>query len=385
MKNNCHLKSSDISSAVSHHLPKYLLAFLSTLSILSTMSTSSFPQSTRFKLALPGYNFQFPRDHAAHPDFRTEWWYFTGNIKSEQGHRYGYELTIFRHRIDDSTETFEPNPSRWAEGNFYFAHFAVSDVDRNRFFYESKHARPAVGLAGASATECRAWVRDWSIVLKENVFQLRAEGKDYSIDLQLSPEKPHVIHGIDGVSQKSDGRGQASHYISFTSLKTTGQINIAGKTEVVTGFSWMDHEFGSNQLGSDQAGWDWYCIQLDNNTEIMLYNMRKKDGSRDGNSSGTWIAPDGSATHLTSSQWSVRADSAWTSPHTGATYPMGWTAEIPGQQLTLRLRPLMKDQELSSAGYWEGAIEVEGEQGGAKVVGHGYVELVGYTGSIVGL
>lgn len=381
MKKYCHSVQREESPLVSRHMPS-IIVFLSMMCILST---PSFPQSTRFKLALPGYNFQFPRDHAAHPDYRTEWWYFTGNVKSEQVHRYGYELTIFRHRIDDSTETFEANPSRWAEGNFYFAHFAISDIDRNQFIYKSKHARPAVGLAGASATECRAWVHDWSILLKEDAFHLHAGGKDYGIDLQLSPEKPHVIHGIDGVSQKSDGRGQASHYISFTRLRTTGHITVKGKSEVVTGFSWSDHEFGSNQLGSDQAGWDWYCIQLDNNTEIMLYNMRKKDGSRDLHSSGTWIAPDGSASHLTDSQWSVTFDSTWTSPHTGAVYPMGWTVQIPEKQLTLRLRPLMKDQELSSAGYWEGAIEAEGEQNGIKVNGQGYIELVGYTGSIVGL
>lgn len=351
---------------------------------------------TVYKQALPGYKFAFPADHASHDAYKTEWWYYTGHLRSRSGKRYGFELTFFRTGSDykDSLQARPAisgvkagplantgKPNLWRLDNFYLAHFAVTDVDGKKFAYFEKLNRKGLDFADARTDLCSVFNEGWSIVAVGDKFVLKANSRDYNLDLLLTPQKPPVVHGKDGVSQKASCAGCASHYYSMTRLKAEGVIVANKKAEPVSGQAWMDHEFGSNQLTSDQTGWDWYSLQLSGNRELMLYLMRREDGTFEKQSSGTVIYPDGSSKHLTLADLKVTATGKWRSPKTNGIYPMGWRVVVPGEKLDLALKPLMENQELSTdkstgVSYWEGAVDVS-EAG--KPTGEGYVEMTGYS------
>jgi len=339
-----------------------------------------------FRLALPGYSFRFPRDHASHPEFQTEWWYYTGHLNA--GERwYGYELTFFRVGID-STHT--PAHSAWGR-TVQFAHLALTDENGRRFSFDQRLGRPALGMAGADTARYHVWIDDWSAGLEPDgiTHRLTAFTSGFGIDLMLRPDKPVVIHGENGVSQKSAGLGRASHYLSFTRMGSRGRMVVGEDTLAVTGTSWMDHEFGSNQLGGGQVGWDWFAIQLDDGRELMLYQLRRANGSVEPMSSGTWIARDGATQHLPRSAYTITSDRTWKSTRTGAVYPAGWTVRVPAHDLELTIQPVLSDQELVLEGpigvrYWEGSVRVTGLASGKPVTGRGYVELTGYAGRIPG-
>jgi predicted secreted hydrolase len=338
--------------------------------------------------ALPGWRYRFPRDHASHPEFRTEWWYYTGHLRAG-ARRFGYELTFFRVGLDPARRA---GGSAWTRHTVLFAHLALTDPGGRRFRHEQRVARPALGLAGADTARYRVWIEDWSASLAPDTrtHRLVANGDGFALALDLEPLKPPVIHGTDGISRKSAGAGRASHYVSFTRLATRGRLTVAGDTLAVEGLSWMDHEFGSGALAPDQVGWDWFSIQLDDGRELMLYRLRREGGAVEPLSSGTWVERDGRATHLPLPAWSVTARTTWKSPHTGATYPSGWTVRVPGHALELELVPTLADQELVFQGptgvaYWEGSVRVRGRAGGREVRGDGYVELTGYAGRLPGL
>ncbi len=339
-----------------------------------------------FRLALPGYPYRFPRDHASHPDFQTEWWYYTGHLQS--GDRwFGYQLTFFRVGIDS---THAPGRSAWIR-SVQFAHLALTDEVGRRFLFDQRVSRPALGLAGADTARYRVWVEDWSAVHDTDgvTHRLTAATPAFGIDLRLRPDKPVVIHGERGVSQKSAGLGRASHYLSFTRLTTEGRVVLGRDTLAVHGRSWMDHEFGSSQLGPGQVGWDWFAIQLDDGTELMLYRLRRANGTIEPLSSGTWVERDGSARHLALAAYEVASTGAWKSPRSGGTYPSGWRVRVPSLALELELEPVLADQELVLEGpvgvrYWEGAVQIRGRREGRAVTGRGYVELTGYAGRIPG-
>jgi predicted secreted hydrolase len=340
-----------------------------------------------FRYALPGYAFRFPRDHASHPDFQNEWWYYTGHLAAG-ARRFGYELTFFRVGIDAART---PSPSAWTRHTVLFAHLALTDEDRRVFRYEQRVSRPALGLAGADTARYRVWIEDWSAGLDPDgrTHRLAAAAESFGIALALVPEKPPVVHGENGVSRKASGVGRASHYVSLTRLATGGTLRIGGDTLAVTGVSWMDHEFGSNQLGPGQSGWDWFSIQLDDRGELMLYRLRHANGSIEPASSGTWIEPDGRAIHLPLAAFSIASHSTWTSAASGGTYPARWTVRVPGRDLVLDLEPTVADQELRFGGpagvtYWEGSVRVTGRERGRPVTGVGYVELTGYAGRPIG-
>jgi predicted secreted hydrolase len=343
--------------------------------------------SSGYRLALPPYQFHFPRDHAAHPEYQTEWWYYTGHLRD--GRRtFGYELTFFQVGIDPKLKT---SRSAWALHTLYFAHFTVTDENGNRFRLTESVSRPALGLAGSETQRYHAWIHDWSAeLLPDNrTHRLRAVAPGFAIALDLTPEKPPVIHGFAGVSQKAAGPGRASHYYSLTRLATRGTLTLDGATLPVTGLSWMDHEFGSNQLGPDQAGWDWFSLQLDDRRELMLYLMRLKNSGVDPVSSGTWVHADGTWQHLALRDFQVQATGQWQSPATRGRYPAGWTVRLPADGLVLTVTPTVPDQELAPelipVRYWEGSVRVEGRQGSRPVRGVGYVELTGYSGVAPGL
>ena len=337
-----------------------------------------------FQQAVPGYKFTFPADHAAHPNYRTEWWYYTGHLQTTTGKRYGYQLTFFRHRVD--SDGLAINPSKWFADNVYMAHMAITDETAKRFVYGEKLNRAALGLAGAAEQRYHVWNEDWVAERLGTVQHLVGEIPGYKLNLIVTPLKPPVLHGAaqDGLSQKGEGKGHASHYYSFTRLKTEGVLHTSEGVFEVEGLSWMDHEFGSSQLTESQVGWDWFSVQLANNYELMLYHMRHKDGSIDPHSSGTLIRPDGTSVHLRRDDVQVQSHTQWKSPKSGAVYPQRWTIRIPLVDLTLHLEPVLAAQELvtdnsTRVTYWEGSVTVSGSIQGQATDGVGYVELTGYV------
>lgn len=338
-------------------------------------------QKRTFKLALPGYKYQFPRDHASHDEFKTEWWYYTGHLKSVAGKKYGFELTFFRIGVEEPNV---PQKTPWQLNNYYLAHFAITDENNKKFHYFEKLNRSGVNAAGAREDAFYVFNEGWLAEWLNGRFYIKADTPQFGLHLTLEPMKPPVVHGKDGVSQKAACKGCASHYYSMTRLKADGLLFENGKPVQVSGLSWMDHEFGSNQLTEDQVGWDWFSVQLNNGCELMLYFMRRADGKYDANSSGTFIDKDGKATHITLDQFSQRVIGKWKSPKSGGTYPMGWNVSVPSLKLELSLTPTHEDQELvtkSSTGvtYWEGSTTVSGKVGAESVSGNAYVEMTGYS------
>ena len=262
--------------------------------------------------ARPGWRYEFPRDHGAHRDFKTEWWYFTGNVRdAKSGREFGYELTFFRQGIRPPGERRpaaaegEGSPrSRFATDDFRFAHFAVTDLaGGGTFHHDAKMSRGAFGEAGsgdpAKPGEALAWMDDWSLTPQaDGTWRIAARAGKIELDLILRPAKPPVIHGENGVSQKSLGDGNASHYYSFTRLETSGRLGVDGTSFEVGGTSWFDHEWASNQLGVNEVGWDWFCVQFDDGTDLMLYGLRRRDGTISETSSGTLVDAAGNATHV---------------------------------------------------------------------------------------
>ncbi|MBI5967265.1 MAG: carotenoid 1,2-hydratase [Deltaproteobacteria bacterium] len=331
----------------------------------------------------------FPKDHGAHPEYRTEWWYFTGNLKDDAGSRYGYQLTFFRQGIRREVPSLA---STWDIRDLYLAHFAITDVSRGRFRFLERISRAGPGLAGAQTDGMDVWVLNWSVRMKRSAIFLEASGFDMELELELTPGKPLVLHGLNGVSKKGPAEGQASYYTSFTNLKTQGflKTHSGGSRMVAKGRSWFDHEFGSNQLSPDQKGWDWFSLHLSDGRDMMIYFLRLKDGSIEPTSSGTLVERDGTARHLGPKDILISVLDQWKSPQSGGVYPSRWRIQIPSAGIDLLVTPLVADQELNtevSTGviYWEGIVAGQGTSRGRKVSCEGYVELTGYAGSMGGL
>ena len=342
------------------------------------------PAIAQHQTAAPGYDYKFPRDHFSHPGYQTEWWYYTGNVKAADGHRFGFELTFFRQGVDRGGE----KQNTWDVQDVYLAHLALSDLDGAQFYNAERTNRAGPGLAGVDEKLQRTWNGNWQAEWKGKEQELRAVDDRFSFQFSLFPAKPPVIHGENGISQKAAGPGHASHYISFTRLITSGIIQLSGKTYSVAGTSWMDHEFFTQQLAQDQAGWDWLSLQLNDNTELMLYRMRKKDGSTDSFSSGTYIDSQGRSFHLRGSDFSLQpTPEIWKSRATSAAYPVHWRVDLPNRKLQLDVTTLLRSQELSARSallpaYWEGAISVSGTRDGAAISGVGYLEMTGYAEAV---
>ncbi len=328
-----------------------------------------------FKPALPGYEYVFPRDHGSHSEYRTEWWYYTGHLRTDGGRRYGFELTFFRSGVST-----EPRDSAWALRDLMPAHFAITDVEANAFRSYEKMNRGSTFTADAAEGKLDVFNEGWRAMTNpDGSWRISAKQGSDSLDLVLRTRKPPAVHGENGISVKSQGVGYASHYYSMTRLEAAGTIN----GQRATGQVWMDHEFGSAVLRENQQGWDWFSIQLDNDAELMLYVIRRTDGTPDVTSSGSLITSDGRVIHIRRDQMRVTSLAKWKSPKSGATYPMRWRVEVPSFDVMLNLSPLMNAQELVTKGsthvtYWEGACDVEGTFGGVAVRGDAYVEMTGY-------
>ena len=320
--------------------------------------------------AVSGYHYQFPRDHFEHQDFRTEWWYYTGNVVDARGKRFGFELVFFRQgqtRVND-------NPSVWAIKDLYLAHAALTDIDGKHFWYDERPSREGPGIAGASFSQQRIWNGNWQAKWHGDTQTLDAVTGPFRFHLDLKPLKPFVINGENGLSQKAEGRGRASYYVSFPSLSVKGQITTGDRTHQVTGQAWMDHEWFTEQLAPDQTGWDWFSVQLDNNTQLMLFDLRRKDGSIDPYSSGTFIDASGRARHLKREDFTLEPLAKW------GKYPTSWRIRVPSLNIDITCKAALANQELlSKAGpsYWEGAVMFEGTHRGV-----GYLEMTGYNGPV---
>lgn len=334
-----------------------------------------------FARAIEPWDWQFPRDHGAHPNFQTEWWYYTGVLATVDGRRFGYQFTIFRRAIAPPAQTSE---SEFRSNNIYMAHFTVSDIANADFYHDLRYARGGAGLAGAAVEPYyRVWLEDWQVIAKDdnaNKTQITATSADYAIDLHLYQMKRPALQGDRGLSPKSSEIGNASHYYSLSRLLTEGTIAIGDLVFDVSGFSWMDHEFSTSALGENARGWDWFSLIFDDNTELMVGQIRQMDGGIESAFGGLYIYSDGSARHFEFSDFSITVTDIWRSPHSGAEYPAGWEITVTGEDgFSILVSPLAADQELHSADivYWEGAVAVSGDK-----TGYGYTELTGYASSM---
>jgi predicted secreted hydrolase len=340
---------------------------------------------TGFARATAPHDWQFPADYGAHPEYQTEWWYYTGNFAGEDGRRFGFQFTIFRRAI---TPPGSSDGSEWRSGQLYMAHFAVSDIGGGRFFHEERFSRGGAGLAGAECSpRCRVWLGDWqALALTDDGLETRitAAGEDFAIDFTVTQVKPPALQGTGGLSAKSAEPGNASHYYSLSRMPTEGVITLTGERFPITGYTWKDHEFSTSALGTQALGWDWFGLQLDDNRELMLGQIRLTDGGREPAFGGALIEADGTTRYLPSESFTIEPLASWTSPHTGAVYPAGWAITVDAgteRPLSLRIEPLMADQELHGGGiaYWEGAVRISGD-----ATGYGYAELTGYVDALTG-
>ncbi len=322
----------------------------------------------------------WPLDHGAHPAYQTEWWYYTGNLDATDGRHFGFQLTFFRRALTPEAPRRE---SDWATNQIYFAHFALTDVKQQTHFVTERFSRGAAGLAGSTGSPFRVWIDDWQAAAlnpEADRIQLRAMDSGQALTLTLTAEKPVVLHGNEGLSVKSEEAGNVSVYYSFTRLAIDGTLVVNNEALAVRGLAWMDHEYGTTMLGPEAVGWDWFSVQLSDEREVMLFQIRRKDGSTEPVSSGTLVEPDGQAKHLPFAAFQVKAGDHWTSPQSRATYPSRWSLSIPAEGIDLSLEPYVADQEMRvEITYWEGAVRVTGRSKGTPVMGNGYVEMTGYA------
>jgi predicted secreted hydrolase len=363
-------------------------------------------------LARPDYAWSFPRDHWAHPGYRSEWWYFTGHLLTDEPkpRRLAYQFTVFRVGLEAGESRLD---SGWAARDVLMGHAALMDLDRGWHRFSELLYRavpllggfpemPAIGSVHANPDSPRgrlAWSRapagtdsTWTLDWNGSGFAFRARDDvaGVTFDLVTTPERPLVLEGPNGFSDKGGEEGAASQYYSFTRLATEGTVVLDGKPVRVHGRTWMDKEFGSGVLGSRQVGWDWFSLQLQDGRDLMLYLMRDRDGGA-GLARGTIVEADGTVRYLEARDFSVTAKGSWKSPVSHAEYPARWTVRLEREStpVTLEVVPELADQEnlgklMGGVSYWEGAVEVLGTHG--ERVGEGFVELTGYgTGNRPGL
>ena len=375
-----------VSSAIAITIALTMMSMLAVI-VSSAAPKTPHTQDVEWKKASPGFEWSFPRDHWSHDEYRTEWWYFTGHLTSEEGKEYGFQFTIFRIGLTPIAPSFE---SSWTTQALWMGHASISDLDGQRHLFADVLHRSIPLLAGfeSPSDSLISWGRGptgtqepWRLWWSGDAFafSMRDDDQAMAMELHTTPEKPLVFQGPEGYSRKAEAADGASLYYSFPRLATEGFLELDGRRVRVTGRSWMDKEFGSNQLTGDQVGWDWFSLQLDDGRDVMLYALRDADGSVDF-ARGTVIGADGAATYLSKDEWSYESLGTWGSEASGIRYPHGWRVEIPEAALSFDIIPRMKAQEnvaRSSGGiaYYEGAVEVRVD---GRQAGLGYVELTGY-------
>jgi predicted secreted hydrolase len=343
--------------------------------------TSMQNNSEGFKKADQPIEFEFPKDFGPHSEYKIEWWYITGNLVGDDQRRFGYQMTFFRTGLVPYKHN---RKSEWASGDIYMAHLALTDIQADKFYYFERFSRGANELAGAEPDPFRVWLEDWEIkginTNPENfAFDLSASHENIKLKFNLKTLKPPVFHGDEGLSQKSSEPGNASYYFSYTRLETKGTIKIGEDRFDIKGFSWKDREWSTSALSREQSGWDWFSIQLENNTEIMYFQLRGVDNKVVDFSKGTIIDPNGEKENLTGDMVELNVSDYWVS-NQKIRYPSAWHISIPSKEIYLEIEPLINDQELNlSVRYWEGAVKVKGSVNQSEQEGFGYVEMTGYT------
>ncbi|MBS3785440.1 MAG: FtsX-like permease family protein, partial [Gammaproteobacteria bacterium] len=319
----------------------------------------------------------FPDDHGAHPDYRTEWWYFVGNLADDQGQAFGFQLTLFRSALDPERQA---RSSNWATRQAWMGHFAITDITGGDHRAVERYQRGALGLAGAQVRPVRIWMDDWQALslTDATLFPLQLSAQDeqteIGLDLNLEALKPHVLQGNAGYSQKGEDPGNASCYYSFTRLGAEGQVTFAGQTYTVDGTAWLDREWSTSALDSNQEGWDWFSLQLQDGRDVMVYRLRRTDGSTAPQSAGIVVEPDGQSSVLSAQDFTLTPIRHWQSPKTDSRYPVEWSLSIPEHNLELSVEARLDAQEMpTTIRYWEGAVGVQGSTAGV-----GYMELTGY-------
>jgi predicted secreted hydrolase len=326
----------------------------------------------------------FPQDLGAHPDFRTEWWYYTGNLGTPEGRRFGFELTVFRVGLLPPTVDL-PSDSKWYDHSLYFAHFAVSDIADQRFYAFERYSRPGPGLAGAQADPYRVWLEDWNITEDApGTYRLQASQEGIVLDLTLSDERGVILQGENGYSRKGENLTNASYYYSQPRLRADGFVQVDEVRYPVSGLAWKDHEFSSGALDANQIGWDWFSLQFEDGSALMLFQLRERDGGTSASSSGTFIPARGKPQPVQKSDFEITVSDEWRSPHTQGVYPAAWEIHLREPDCLLQVRPWLADQEIHfpAVTYWEGAVHFEGTCNGGALRGNGYIELTGYSGNL---
>ena len=332
-------------------------------------------------------NLEFPKDHGPHPGYRTEWWYYTGNLQVASGEKYGFQLTFFRSQISPPNDRHKwPQPaSAWRTQQVYLAHSAISIISEKQHLQAELSARGALNMAGADQIKdtTTIFLKNWSAQIGSDQHRLKVHSDGFSYELVLTPEKPPVLHGIAGYSLKGSTAERASCYYSFTRLNAAGKLSIGGNRVAVKGSAWMDHEYSTALLEPELQGWDWFSLQLSDQTEVMAFVLRKEKGGIGPASSATVIGNRGRKRHISKDEFLVTVRNTWKSPHSKAVYPAGWRLQIFPSHLDLNIKPNLADQEMQASGstgviYWEGSVTIEGTRAGRPVVGQGYVELTGY-------
>jgi len=358
-------------------LPLKILTLAATLFLIISPIASG-----EYKQVRPGKELTFPKALAAHPEYPLEWWYFTGHLEGEEGETFGFELTFFRVGVRSEVENVRRQ-------SVLIGHFAVTDDQGQQFYYAEKIGRDNGILAGAATDTLQVWLGEWLVVLSDGKFQIRAGaeaksgGKSFSLSLELESTKPPALHGDSGYSKKGPGDGEASYYISLTRLAGAGSLSLGDRDfNIVSAAAWMDHEIISFEPQSPEIGWQWFALQLEDNTELMLYYIYRGENVPSHYSKGSYINQAGAVRSLKLEEYSIRPTGSWRSARTGTVYPSGWEIEVPDLELALKVTPTLKDQEIVSTDttgmtYWEGRCLVEGERAGRRISGAAYVELVG--------
>ncbi len=356
-----------------------LLACAAVVAVAAQRSDQVTPAGWR--QAKAGYGLQFPRDHGSHPDYRIEWWYYTGNLAADDGRWFGYQVTFFRIGVDLAPQ----NRSIWAVRDLFMTHLAVTDIGTGRQLVAERLDRGGVGWAGARAGTLDVWNGDWRASLEGETHRVRAVDRGMGVDLRLEPGRGVTVHGEGGLSRKGAEAGNVSHYYSMTRMPTSGHLVVDGERIAVRGLSWMDHEFGTTFLEASQVGWDWFSLQLDDGSDLMVFQLRRADGGIDTHSAGTWVDAAGTATGLGAGEFTLVPGRRWPSPSSEGVYPVEWRVELPGLRARLEVAAVVDAQELDTAAstavtYWEGAVTVRGRVGDRAVSGRGYLEMTGYAG-----
>ncbi|MDY6790751.1 MAG: lipocalin-like domain-containing protein [Thermodesulfobacteriota bacterium] len=345
-------------------------------------------ESTYYRVTRP-CNLSFPDDHGMHPGYRTEWWYYTGNLKAHTGEKFGFQMTIFRSQISPpGAEKNWPSPaSQWRSQNIFLGHAAVSNLTAHQHIFDEQWSREMDGIAGVSQNESgttRIYLNKWSIMIDEKRHNVRVQSNQFAFDLKMRSLKPAVLHGDQGYSRKGELDESASCYYSFSRLMTDGTLVYKDQTYTVSGYSWMDHEFSTAPLQKNIIGWDWFSLQFSDNTELMVFLLRQAEKSHHPASSGSYIYADGTKKHLTHKDFNIKVLDTWKSPQSGAGYPSKWQLSISDMDMEITLASNIKNQEMMTSEstdviYWEGSVAINGHKGPQGISGFGYVELTGYN------